>query len=62
MQIDGDRFCVYFRTALVPQGKRETLSIGKVIEEFRNGALPFTTVPLSRCLPGRSNNMFNQTN
>ena len=52
----------YFRTALVPQGKRETLNVGKMMEEFHNGALSFTIIPLSRCLTGGSNNMFNQTN
>ena len=52
----------YFRTSLVPQRKRDTLNVGKMMEEFHNGALSFTIIPLSRCLTGGSNNMFNQTN
>lgn len=57
IKIDGDRFCVYFRTSLVPQRKRETLNVGKMMEEFHNGALSFTIIPLSRCLTGGSNNI-----
>ena len=51
-----------FASIFVPQGKRETLNVGKMMEEFHNGALSFTIIPLSRCLTGGSNNMFNQTN
>ena len=33
IKIDCDRFCVYFRTALVPREKCVALSVGKVMEE-----------------------------